>query len=95
MLTDQNIRKKEKKIGAVRTDLFHWPGIEVELWRLPVAAYGAFVARIPAPLGVGKWQLDDGESVSGFLCEAHALVGATEVTHSGGWRAYIAAITAA
>jgi allophanate hydrolase len=84
-----------KKPGLQREPGFIGPGIEVELWRLPVAAYGAFVARIPAPLGVGKWQLDDGESVSGFLCEAHALVGATEVTHYGGWRAYIAAITAA
>jgi allophanate hydrolase len=28
--------------------------------------------------------------VSGFLCEAYALVDAPEITHLGGWRAYIA-----
>ena len=66
------------------------PGVEVEVWSLPPAAFGAFVAAIPAPLGVGKITLDDGAQVSGFLCEAHALVDAQEITHLGGWRAYVA-----
>jgi allophanate hydrolase len=57
---------------------------------LPPAAFGQFVARIPAPLGIGKVTLDDGTSVSGFLCEAHALTGAEEITHHGGWRAFVA-----
>jgi allophanate hydrolase len=66
------------------------PGVEVEVWSLPAAAFGAFVAAIPAPLGVGKITLEDGAQVSGFLCEAHALVDAQEITHLGGWRAYVA-----
>jgi len=66
------------------------PGVEVEVWSLPAAAFGAFVAAIPAPLGVGKITLDDGAQVSGFLCEAHALADAAEITHLGGWRAYVA-----
>jgi allophanate hydrolase len=66
------------------------PGIEVEVWSLPPAAFGAFVAAIPAPLGVGKITLADGAQVSGFLCEAHALADAPEITHLGGWRAYVA-----
>ena len=77
------------KPGMVREPGFAGPGLAVEVWDLPAAAFGAFVARIPAPLGVGKILLDDGSSVSGFLCEAHAIAGAREVTEHGGWRAFI------
>ena len=79
------------KPGLVREPGFAGPGLEVEVWALPAAAFGHFVANIPAPLGVGKVALDDGSEVSGFLCESHAIAGAEEVTRFGGWRAYIAA----
>ena len=77
------------KPGLIREPGFAGPGLEVEVWALPAAAFGKFVADIPAPLGVGKITLDDGTSVSGFLCEAHAVKGAEEVTRFGGWRAFI------
>ena len=79
------------KPGLVREPGFPGTCLEVEVWALPPAAFGHFVARIPAPLGVGKITLDDGTAVTGFLCEAHAITGAEEVTAHGGWRAYIAA----
>lgn len=78
------------KPGLIREPGFEGPGLEVEVWALPPDAFGRFVAKIPAPLGIGKLTLDDGSSVSGFLCEAHALTGATEITQFGGWRAYLA-----
>ena len=78
------------KPGLIREPGFSGPGLAVEVWALPPAAFGEFVARIPAPLGIGKVSLDDGSSISGFLCEAHALDGAEEVTQHGGWRDYIA-----
>jgi allophanate hydrolase len=78
------------KPGLIREPGFAGPGLEVEVWALPAEAFGRFVAKIPAPLGIGKLTLDDGSSVSGFLCEAHALTGATEITQFGGWRAYLA-----
>ena len=62
--------------------------IEVEVWALPPAAFGAFVARVPAPLVIGSVELDDGARVSGFLCEGHALAGAKEISSFGGWRAF-------
>lgn len=65
-------------------------GIVVEVWSLPAAGFGAFVAKIPAPLGVGKLTLADGRQVTGFLCEAVALEDATDITAFGGWRAYVA-----
>jgi allophanate hydrolase len=78
------------KPGLVRDPAHSGSGIEVEVWELPAEAFGRFVARIPAPLGIGKITLDDGVAVSGFLCEAHATLDAAEVTSFGGWRNYMA-----
>lgn len=64
--------------------------IEVEVWELPVAGFGDFVAQIPAPLGIGKVELAGGEAVAGFLCEAYAVEGAEEISSLGGWRDYLA-----
>ncbi len=77
------------KPGLIREPGFAGQGIAVEVWALPPDAFGRFVQGIPAPLGIGKVTLDDGSSVSGFLCEAHAVLKAPEVTALGGWRAYI------
>jgi allophanate hydrolase len=78
------------KPGLFRDPAFSGPGLEVEVWGLSAAAFGAFVAAIPAPLGVGKIMLEDGTEASGFLCEQHAVKGAQEITELGGWRAYVA-----
>ncbi|WEK06223.1 MAG: allophanate hydrolase [Candidatus Devosia phytovorans] len=83
------------KPGLIREPGFAGSGLAVDVWELPPAAFGQFVARIPAPLGIGKVSLEDGSVVSGFLCEAHALLGAEDITHHGGWRNYIAARNAA
>jgi allophanate hydrolase len=64
--------------------------IEVEVWELPADAYGRFVAAIPAPLGIGTLALEDGTSVQGFLCEAHAVEGARNITSFGGWKPFLA-----
>ncbi|HEY0571840.1 MAG TPA: allophanate hydrolase, partial [Enterovirga sp.] len=63
--------------------------IEVEIWSVPSAAFGSFVAGIPAPLGIGTIRLEDGSFVQGFLCEAHAIAGAQDITSRGGWRAFV------
>jgi allophanate hydrolase len=78
------------KPGMVFDPGFPGPGIAVEVWALPPAAFGSFAAAIPAPLGLAKVMLADGRAVPGFLCEAHALEGAEEITAFGGWRAYLA-----
>jgi allophanate hydrolase len=62
-----------------------------EVWSLPAAGFGTFVAAIPSPMAIGKVVLADGQSVSGFLVEPLALDGAQEITPYGGWRAYRAA----
>ncbi len=66
--------------------------IKVEIWALPDAGFGRFVTAIPAPLGIGKLILADGSTVSGFLCEPHAITNAKDITDFGGWRAYCASL---
>jgi virginiamycin B lyase len=56
-----------------------------------VAEFGSFVAEVPPPLAIGTVTLADGTSVKGFVAEPRALTGAEDITHLGGWRAYIAA----
>jgi allophanate hydrolase len=65
--------------------------IEVEVWELPLEHFGGFVAAIPTPLGIGKLELENGQWVSGFLCEAHATRTAADITETGSWRAYLTA----
>lgn len=66
--------------------------IPVEVWRLSAAAFGDFVSLIPAPLGIGKVKLADGRIECGFIAEPIALEGATDISHFGGWRHYIASL---
>jgi allophanate hydrolase len=73
--------------GLMRVDA-RGAAIEVEVWSVPAAAFGSFVAAIPAPLAIGKLTLADGREVSGFLCEAHATSRAQDISDYGGWRAY-------
>ena len=68
--------------------------IELEVYDMPLAAVGSFLALIPPPLGLGSVQLADGSWVKGFICEGAALAsdtGATDISAHGGWRAYRAA----
>ncbi|EOJ9612450.1 allophanate hydrolase [Serratia marcescens] len=69
--------------------------IRLELWDIPLARFGEFVAEIPAPLGIGTLLLADGRRVKGFICEAWALEGATDITEFGGWRDYLAGVKGA
>lgn len=61
----------------------------LEVWKLPLHNYGAFVAGVPAPLGFGTLVLKDGSQVQGFLCESYATLGATDISDFGGWRSYL------
>jgi allophanate hydrolase len=65
--------------------------IEVEVWALPSDQVGSFISGIPAPLGIGKIELESGAWVSGFICEGYAADGAADISSYGGWRAYLEA----
>lgn len=63
--------------------------IELEVWDMPLAQLGSFLALVPSPLALGTVQLEDGGAVHGFLCEPIALEGATDISGHGGWRSYL------
>lgn len=66
--------------------------IEVQIWKVPSDKLGGFISQIGAPLTFGKITLENGESVTSFLCESYALEGAKEITHLQTWEKYIATL---
>ncbi len=64
--------------------------IKVEVYELGLAEFGSFVVEVPPPLAIGTVTLADGTSVKGFVAEPRALAGAEDITHLGGWRAFMA-----
>lgn len=63
--------------------------IEAEVWELPEAAAASFIDAVPRPLGFGRVELADGSHVCGFLCEPYAVSSEHDITHHGGWRAWL------
>ncbi len=63
--------------------------IEVEVWAVPEATFGVFVAAVPPPLAIGTGTLAGGRKVKSFVCEPWALASAADITHMGGWRHYV------
>ncbi len=78
------------KPGLIRQADGSGGAIEVEVWQISVEGFGRFVNQIPPPLGMGNLVLEDDEVVKGFICEPYATVDALDITHLGGWRAYLA-----
>jgi allophanate hydrolase len=63
--------------------------IELEIWEISLAGFGQFITQIPAPLGIGTLVLADDTTVQGFICETYAIANAPDISHLGGWRAYL------
>ncbi|MFJ8260196.1 allophanate hydrolase [Peribacillus asahii] len=76
---------KPEKPGLIRTN-DTGASIELEIWEMPLSEFGSFTSLIPAPLGIGKIQLEDGTEVPGFVCEAVVEERAKDISHTGGWR---------
>lgn len=75
--------------GMIRTEA-DGVAIDVEVWAIPQAHFGSFMAGIPAPLGIGTVELEDGSLVKGFICEGYAAQGALDISDLGSWRGYLA-----
>jgi allophanate hydrolase len=78
------------KPGMLRVEAGSGASIELEVWALPAAAFGKFVAAIPPPLSIGTIRLADGRGVKGFLVEPAAIKGARDISAFSGWRAFVA-----
>lgn len=75
--------------GLVRTEEAGGEPIGLEIWSLPLDQIGSFLAGIPAPLGLGSVELEDGSFVKGFICEASGASGARHISEFGDWRSYL------
>jgi allophanate hydrolase len=80
-----------RKPGLLRVASGQGAAIAVEIWALPPAEFGRFVAAVPPPMSIGSVALADGRLVKGFLVEAQAVDGARDISAYGGWRAFVAA----
>jgi allophanate hydrolase len=78
------------KPGMLRVAPSAGSSIAVEVWALPAAAFGKFVAAIPPPLSIGTVRLADGRGVKGFIVEPADIDGARDISSFGGWRAFMA-----
>jgi allophanate hydrolase len=78
------------KPGMLRVESGAGSAIELEVWALPAAAFGNFVAAVPPPLSIGTIRLADGRGVKGFIVEAAAVSGARDISAFSGWRAFMA-----
>jgi hypothetical protein len=65
--------------------------VAVEIWSVPAAGLASILLNEPAGLSIGKIRLDDGSIVLGVLGEPALVEGQREITHYGGWRAYVVA----
>jgi allophanate hydrolase len=82
------------KPGMLRVEPGAGSSIELEIWGLPAAAFGTFVAAIPPPLSIGTIRLANGRGVKGFIVEPAAIAGARDISAFNGWRAFMAAAAA-
>jgi allophanate hydrolase len=81
---------EQPKPGLLRVPDGSGNSIAVEIWALPVEAFGRFTAAMPPPLSIGTVRLVDGHMVKGFLVEAQAVAGARDISRYGGWRDFVA-----
>ncbi len=61
-----------------------------ERWLLSPAALGEFLAELPAPMLLGKVELDDGRWITGFGCDHTAPTQGRDITEYRGWLAAMA-----
>lgn len=61
-----------------------------ERWVLSPAALGEFLAELPAPMLLGKVELDDGRWITGFGCDHIAPPQGRDITEYRGWLAAMA-----
>jgi len=64
--------------------------VAVEVWAVSPDGLAQILLQEPPGLCIGKVKLADGEEVLGVLGEPLLCEGQREITHHGGWRAYIA-----
>jgi allophanate hydrolase len=75
--------------GLLRVAPGKGANVAVEVWAMPAAPFGRFIASVPPPLSIGSIRLADGRLVKGFLVEGEAVNGARDISEYGGWRNFV------
>jgi gamma-glutamylcyclotransferase (GGCT)/AIG2-like uncharacterized protein YtfP len=65
--------------------------VALEVWSVPAEGLAGILQKEPPGLSIGKVTLHDGTTVLGVLGEPALVEGKREITHHGGWRAYVEA----
>ncbi len=68
--------------------------IYLEVFKLPIENVGRFLQLIPPPLGLGTVDLEDGESVKGFICEGYVATDNSgfevqDISHLQNWLDFV------
>jgi allophanate hydrolase len=86
------IRRGERRFPGVwrMPDGESGAALSGEIWSLPLAAVGSFLAGVRPPLCLGSVELEDGTWVKGFMAESAACETAKDISGFGGWRAFLA-----
>lgn len=77
------------KPGMLRVGAGAGRALPGELYRLSPADLGTFLSNLPAPMTLGKVELETGRWVTGFACDYESSCDATDITEYGGWRNYL------
>ena len=73
------------KPGLARVGRGAGVSIGGQLWLVPAAALGDFLAHLPAPMSLGRVQLADGSEAVGFGCSLEAWRGGVDISEHGDW----------
>ncbi|WP_373845393.1 allophanate hydrolase [Clostridium sp.] len=73
------------KLGLIKMER-GGAAINLEIWEMPMSVFGTFTASIPAPLGIGKVELQNGLEIPGFICESYAANYSEDITLCESWR---------
>jgi len=60
-----------------------------ELFRIPTASLGVLLSHLPPPMTLGPVRLDDGYTVTGFLCQLVAAEQPRDISDVGSWSHYL------
>ncbi|WP_249667434.1 allophanate hydrolase [Cellulomonas fengjieae] len=74
-----------RKPGLLRVGPGGGAPIVGEVWRLSPGALGTLLAGLPAPMMLGRVELEDGSWVVGFGCTVESGAAGSDITATGGW----------
>ena len=94
LIPEQSIYHTQCRAGMVKVRDGSGKSMYLEVFKLPIENVGRFLQLIPPPLGLGTVDLEDGESVKGFICEGYVTsensgYEVQDITHLQSWLEFV------